>query len=68
MYEQRNIQKLLDSKFLFDNILGCRGWGDTHMSSPLGESTLATDAKTAIKMVRDNLGDSAKVRLTFLLH
>ena len=36
------------------------------MSSPLGESTLVTDAKTAIKMVRDNLGDSAKVRLTFI--
>ena len=38
------------------------------MSSPLGESTLVTDAKTAIKMVRDNLGDSAKVRLSLLLH
>ena len=36
------------------------------MSSPLGESTLVTDAKTAIKMVRDNLGDNAKVRLTFI--
>jgi len=38
-----------------------RGYGDSVMSSPLSETTVVEDAKAAIKLVRDSVGDDAKL-------
>ena len=41
--------------------LDYRGYGDSVMAAQLGESTVVEDAKTAIKLVRDTVGDKPKV-------
>ena len=41
--------------------LDYRGYGDSVMAAQLGESTVVEDAKTAIKLVRDTVGDMPKV-------
>ena len=41
--------------------LDYRGYGDSVMAAQLGESTVVEDAKTAIKLVRDTVGDRPKV-------
>merc|ERR1719342_1057102 len=38
-----------------------RGYGDSVMKSPLSESTVVEDAKAAIKLIRDNVGDDPKL-------
>jgi len=38
-----------------------RGYGDSVMSSPLSETTVVEDAKAAIKLVRDSVGNDAKL-------
>ena len=44
--------------------LDYRGYGDSVMAAQLGESTVVEDAKTAIKLVRDTVGDKPKVGST----
>jgi len=38
-----------------------RGYGDSIMSFPINETTVVEDAKAAIKLVRDSVGDDAKL-------
>ena len=38
-----------------------RGYGDSTMSGPINETTVVEDAKAAIKLIRDNVGDKPKV-------
>ena len=38
-----------------------RGYGDSVMSFPLNETTVVEDAKAAIKLIRDSVGDEAKL-------
>jgi len=38
-----------------------RGYGDSIMSHPLNETTVVEDAKAAVKLLRDNVGDDAKL-------
>jgi len=40
-----------------------RGYGDSTMSGPINETTVVEDAKAAIKLIRDNVGDKPKLIL-----
>ena len=40
-----------------------RGYGDSVMSGTINETTVVEDAKAAIKFIRDNVGDKAKVTM-----
>ena len=53
--------KIFQSFGFYTLTVDYRGYGDSVMSFPLNETTVVEDAKAAIKLVRDNVGDDAKL-------
>jgi len=53
--------KIFQSLGYYTLTVDYRGYGDSIMSFPLNETTVVEDAKAAIKLVRDNVGEDAKL-------
>jgi len=55
--------KIFQSFGFYTLTMDYRGYGDSIMSFPINGTTLVEDAKAAIKLVRDSVGDDAKLIL-----
>merc|ERR1719158_2245707 len=55
--------KIFQSFGFYTLTMDYRGYGDSIMSFSINETTLVEDAKAAIKLVRDSVGDEAKLIL-----